>query len=470
MKLYLFGIGGTGARIIKSLTMLSAAGMKFDYNNCTSIIPIIIDPDASNKDLQNTISVLDTYMSIRGRLDYTDTDNNFFRTVFDDVTRHFTLPLQRTSNTKFRNFIDFGTMSPANQAFASMLFSDANLNADMTVGFKGNPNIGSVVLNQFSESQEFIDFANSFNPGDRIFIISSIFGGTGASGFPLLLKLLRSMPNTMPNYGAIKDAVVGAITVLPYFQLQNDPKSPIDSSTFIGKTKAALSYYDKNIIGNNSLERIYYIGNQGNIPQYVNNEGGQDQHNPSNKIEFFSALAVLDFLTMPASDKMARKTEVMEFGIADDNGGNKLKFSSLYQEVLDTLYHPMTEFMLFSKYLTEQFKSSKLQPWRRNLHPDDRFVDALIMFSEMYLDWIWELAEPGGFKPFELNEGLDKSFDIVTGKKSKKWLDWTILWKYGYDLFENILNKTSRNKRYSQEQQFLDVFYQATNQIVTKKL
>ena len=50
----------------------------------------------------------------------------------------------------------------------------------MDVGFKGNPNIGSVVLNQIFESDAFNDFATSFGQGDRIFIVSSIFGGTGA--------------------------------------------------------------------------------------------------------------------------------------------------------------------------------------------------------------------------------------------------------------------------------------------------
>lgn len=52
-----------------------------------------------------------------------------------------------------------------------MLFSEANLESDMEVGFKGNPNIGSVVLNQFTDSQDFIDFADAFKPGDRIFTL-----------------------------------------------------------------------------------------------------------------------------------------------------------------------------------------------------------------------------------------------------------------------------------------------------------
>ncbi|CDN31801.1 Sll0445 protein [Mucinivorans hirudinis] len=69
-----------------------------------------------------------------------------------------------------------------------MLFSQKNLESDMKVGFKGNPNIGSVVLNQFADSAEFKSFANDFQQGDKVFIISSIFGGTG-----IILPSLRTV-------------------------------------------------------------------------------------------------------------------------------------------------------------------------------------------------------------------------------------------------------------------------------------
>ena len=41
MKTFVFGIGGTGARVLRSLTLLLASGVE-----CKSdIVPIIIDPD-----------------------------------------------------------------------------------------------------------------------------------------------------------------------------------------------------------------------------------------------------------------------------------------------------------------------------------------------------------------------------------------------------------------------------------------
>lgn len=41
-KLYIFGIGGTGSRVIKSLVMLAASGVKID---ASAIVPIIVDPE-----------------------------------------------------------------------------------------------------------------------------------------------------------------------------------------------------------------------------------------------------------------------------------------------------------------------------------------------------------------------------------------------------------------------------------------
>jgi len=56
-------------------------------------------------------------------------------------------------------------------------------------------------------------------PEDAIFIINSIFGGTGAAGFPLLLKSLRHGAR-IPQAAQIRDALIGGITYLPYFNLE----------------------------------------------------------------------------------------------------------------------------------------------------------------------------------------------------------------------------------------------------------
>jgi ribosomal protein S6E (S10) len=169
------------------------------------------------------------------------------------------LQIKDTDDKSFQKFMDVSTMSRENQAMVKLLFSEKNLKSKMDVGFKGNPNIGSVVLNQIVNSDDFDTFANGFSAGDKIFIISSIFGGTGASGFPLLLKTLRT-GNSFPNFQTINDAEIGAVTILPYFKLKPSDESEIDSSTFISKTKSALAYYEDNISKNNQINALYYLG------------------------------------------------------------------------------------------------------------------------------------------------------------------------------------------------------------------
>ena len=70
-KIFIFGIGGTGSRVLRSLTMILATGVKFGADE---IVPIIIDPDAANADLTRTVSLLNNYSEIRENLQF-NTDN-----------------------------------------------------------------------------------------------------------------------------------------------------------------------------------------------------------------------------------------------------------------------------------------------------------------------------------------------------------------------------------------------------------
>ncbi|MDR0811078.1 MAG: hypothetical protein LBN23_02210, partial [Paludibacter sp.] len=184
-KLYIFGIGGTGSRVLKSLTMLLAAGVDCGVD---TIVPIIIDRDMSNKDLSRTKLLIEDYIKVN-EIAETNGKNKFFKTKIELLSGELCLQL-KDNTQKFNEFIGKSSMSKENQALVEMLFAEETLNMDMTAGFQGNPNIGSVVLNQFDDSDIFKAFANDFKDGDKIFIVSSIFGGTGASGFPLLRKVL----------------------------------------------------------------------------------------------------------------------------------------------------------------------------------------------------------------------------------------------------------------------------------------
>ena len=104
-KLYVFGIGGTGSRVLRSLTMLLAAGVSIDQdrqNPITEIVPVIIDPDSQNGDLTRTVSLMNAYRKIRESLTFTkENGNKFFQTTVNRTLQNFTLVIKDTANKKF---------------------------------------------------------------------------------------------------------------------------------------------------------------------------------------------------------------------------------------------------------------------------------------------------------------------------------------------------------------------------------
>lgn len=476
MKTYIFGIGGTGARVIKSLLMLITAGIDIHTDE---VVPIFIDPDNAAADLTRTVTILRSYQTINEQMQFTsDIKDRFFKTRIGEPISGFKMKLANVADGTFAQYMNFGTLNIANQALAHILFSDINWKTTMDVGFKGNPNIGSVVLNQFTKSQDFVDFAANFQQGDRIFIISSIFGGTGASVFPLLLKNLRGIDSKLPNADLIRNAPIGAITVLPYFNVSPDANENhvIDSSTFISKAKAALEYYAKNISGNNSLNGLYYIADDIN-KSYAYSEGGTTQQNDAHLVELLGALAVVDFCEADTSLLQSFHGKAInpfykEFGI--NTCSDVLSFPDFYDNTRRSLQKPMTQFTLFCKYMNEQLASSKDQAWAKGKRPFDEnffkssFYVHLSVMKNAYLQWLQELASnQRGFAPFELAEMKKDVFGLVKGTIPAKLM----ILKSNYALFDyrlaGIEPKISNNL--TTEARFIELFYQATEKIVTEK-
>lgn len=484
-KLYIFGIGGTGSRVIKSLIMLLGAGV--EMKNTSEIVPIIIDPDYASADLTRTVELIKRYKAIRSKIKFdTSKKNKFFKTnINDGILPNMIIPLEETQDKKFKEYIGLELMKDnrgigdPNYAFANLLFSKQNLESDMSVGFKGNPNIGSVVLNQMTNSDEFTNLVESFDQGDRIFVISSIFGGTGASGFPLLLKNLRSISDTLSGNQIVKNAPIGAVSVLPYFDVKPDnnedesKRSQIDSSTFISKTKAALLYYDQNIKENNVL---YYISD--NISkQYENYEGGTKQKNDAHFIELASALSIIDFASIPSEDLITNngvpeKCTYKEFGIKTET--ENIIFNNLGDQTQGLIKKALLQFTLFSKYIKDQLDSSRNTTWARDHKFDSNFLKSnfynsdLTAFCDDYITWLREMStNKRGFEPFNLDVEKKDLFSLVKGLPPEKVRNIAA----NYDLFDFYLNEIQREvkKDAPKETCFIELFYRATNELANKK-
>lgn len=101
-KLYVFGIGGTGARVLRSFTMMMAAGVNIGADE---IVPIIIDPDASNADLTRTVALMNTYRTIHSSLSFTPkNESTFFRKELSQILVNYTLRINDTDDKTFLQF------------------------------------------------------------------------------------------------------------------------------------------------------------------------------------------------------------------------------------------------------------------------------------------------------------------------------------------------------------------------------
>ncbi len=374
-RLFIFAIGGTGARVLKSLTMLLAAGVvpqgsEREYE----IVPILIDPHKDNLDVKRAETAMRWYQAIT---DEAGIKNGFFGTKITTLDKlgdgknpynlspTFTFELQEIDK-RFSEYIGYNTMDEENKAFADLLFSGETRNrdgektplidVDMEIGFIGNPNIGSIVLNQMKDSKEFKAVADQCGKDDRIFIISSIFGGTGAAGFPVLLKNIRNALNNsdLGNKNTLKNMNVGGLSVLPYFNIANEENSPVKKSTFITKTKSALHYYKDNITGNNSINALYYIADDFSGKPYQNDPGHGGQQNDAHFVEVASALAIIDFMEI-SDASLDASSKFKEFGIKEDQAD--ISLINLGDSTQARLNAPLTQFYFLTRYIDEHIKS-----------------------------------------------------------------------------------------------------------------
>jgi len=501
-KLFVFAIGGTGARVIKSLTYLLASGVKCNFSE---IVPIIIDPDRAGGDINRTVGLLKNYQKIQTEITEFD-HNNFFNTAIttlseviarkggnSNVIDGFKFELDGVQNDKFKDFIDYTSLDLNNKWLTQLLFSEDNLNASLEVGFKGNPNIGSVVMNQFSKSAAFQAFANNITQEDRIFIISSIFGGTGAAGFPLLIKNIREGFINGDNYDYLKNSLIGAITVQPYFKVSKKDESKIDSKGFISKTKAALHYYFNNVTGNDSVNTLYYIGDTTSA-EYENIEGGADQRNDAHFVELASALAIIDFANINQTFLQTKEGKAIdpiykEFGII--NNGERITFSDLYSESIGLVRSQLTEYFYFNLFLKEKLSSELNHPYASaytnkfdSNFLNQPFYTTLSLFNKAFRVWLGELNRNKiAFAPFNIqvltneeNDVVDISintpsiFTLVNSVKEKKSL-MSMIAKNNYELIISKLNSAAEKVgNATVSKRFMGVFSKATKEVVEQKL
>ncbi len=292
-KYYLIGVGGSGAKCIRSALHLHSIGA---YGDDVRIGILLVDADPSNGNLQQTRESIE--ITIGAGESLRDTNVRFFN---GQVTSYgFWNPLAEFADRLslsdiYREQTLKDSHGGLGELFDSLIPAE-DKQADLSVGFRGRPSIGSAVIsrirtNAFSEGpwlKLIQDIDNDCQNGliPRIHLFGSIFGGTGSSGLPTLGTLLSR------ELRSVRDNIqICASVLLPYFDFDVPADQDIyaESNNFTLNTDASLQYMSR--LAGTTFNCIYLIGDSVKR-RYEPSTGGPSQNNPSNIVELIAASAV----------------------------------------------------------------------------------------------------------------------------------------------------------------------------------
>lgn len=439
MGYYAIGIGGTGSKCLESLIHLAAAGMMPDSKE--KLYVLFVDPDKANGSLERAVTTLECYKVFSNNPQLAQ--QHLLQTKIDSVANPIFSPFDDDNDDKPRleKFFDYAGLKLADDGAADLfevLYSEKERTTQLHEGFRGHPSIGAAVMAQtvLGGDEPWKTFqakvANDANA--KIFLAGSIFGGTGASGFPTIAKLIKSALVGKPI-----NAQIGGALILPYFTFIDADKKDVlkaKAEHFLMNTQAALEYYQRSN-KDSVYNAIYLIGDDSQVQLKNFSLGGKAQQNAQHFVELYAALAAIHFF---GNDSAADGTDRAAQYFRLDRSNNPLKWEDLpdgnggvkIQSKLRQLYHFSVAYLEVYKPMLDDIGSGKISgndaPWyidffERNQSNRSSFNDAqteaslnsVKNYCEDFLVWFANVQHSkdnnGKFNPidtFDLTEVISR--------------------------------------------------------------
>lgn len=298
MSYYLIGIGGTGARCVEAFVHLTGAGL---LNDNQDVKLLYVDADVSCGNLTKAQDTVNLYNKVR-RLQFGP--NGIFKN--DIIPIGFWRPVEDGCNTLDDVFQNTSlvnkTETRAQGLLYEALFTEEERTTSLDKGFRGHPSIGAAVMNENMDPKKepwktLLPQINA-DKDAKVFLFASVFGGTGAAGFPTIARLLRN--ELQKDEKGNCTAKIGGTLVLPYFQFPaanqaNQHAMQARVEEFMLNTKSALDYYNKNHLLGQVFTSIYMVGDDDYADIKKFSLGSKEQQNEDNIVELYAALAAFDF-------------------------------------------------------------------------------------------------------------------------------------------------------------------------------
>lgn len=306
----LIGVGGTGAKVVEAFLHACAAGLGPD-----TLTVGFVDQDQSNGNVTRALELLKTLSETR-QLWRGETSRNrlgadcpLFRTDIRSLAPgHEVWVPHREQKTTLAQIFSEASMESADRHLFDLLFAAGETEQHMPLdeGYRGRPNIGAAAMTaKVDEDVEFwralLQRIEQAQGGEdvRLVLAGSVFGGTGAAGFPTLARLIR---RRLDEHRVTRNVRIGGVLMLPYFGFER-PKSEEGAEGNVARreqlllqSQGALKYYDNLFRQEQVFDELYFVGWNRLFELGYHSPGAAEQANPPLAPELLASLGVANFL------------------------------------------------------------------------------------------------------------------------------------------------------------------------------
>lgn len=358
---FVLGIGGTGMRCIESLIHLCGMGMFDD----TDIYLLALDTDKDNGNFARLKEVKESYVKAKG----TDASQRtaLKDTFFSANIHYYEFSPNYEVKSDFKSVFNYGDTkfnNPEQTAIADLVLTENVENFNLRHGYRAQTHLGSMMMyhsileaarsNQNNQLKSYLHklIQVSQNGGAKVFILGSVFGGTGASSIPIIPQAISKAAEIISNGAAniLNNAYFGSTLLTAYFNFKTPTGAELENQKIIAtsdkfalNSQVAMMFYDDDATVKSTYQKFYMLGTPGiewnpmaKKEQTETITGGASQRNDSHYVELLAACAALHFLRIPEEDLKARKqnndTEYL-YRAVDDSG--KLEFRDFVGQELE---------------------------------------------------------------------------------------------------------------------------------------
>ncbi|HZI56697.1 MAG TPA: hypothetical protein VFF39_07965 [Verrucomicrobiae bacterium] len=421
MSNFVVAVGGSGAKLMQSLVHMGAAGLLPAQRR--KLFALLVDPDENNGNVQDCQALVKTYNQCHELLK-TGSDDLFSAAI--NLEGPWT-PIRDPRVDTLSEIFQYDKLVQAKAPDAELLdlfFEKQEINMSIKQGFRGRPSVGATVFAHsvrfdeppWSDLKERIK-AQSAEGSVRVILAGSVFGGSGASGVPTLVRLLASAFG-----GQVTNMHLGLVLFLPFFQFRPVPGEEIqaDPAAFPMATAEALKYYhERGFL--DFCNSIYCVGEEVPSQLVVSAVGAAEQRNEPHFIELVAGMGTMRFFNdqlpsksgaLAVAGRKSENTVAWDDLPYDEHKGRdltrKLQQMAVFSVAYRYIFYPQIEAALTAGKSQTAFWVDHVERPKVDRALAGRALRELYDYVGKFLEWFLRVSTPHreGFVPGAINPNV----------------------------------------------------------------